>query len=388
MSNDPSTAPIAPLRGEFSCATTEIRFLHQQSGVILRDLRRSLLLCSLFYVLFGISDIMALGLHAAFGSLLSRLAIPVVALACLRYAGRSDATVHAPLRAATVFTLCWAASYFIVMSYRLGDIMLHAMSWVIISIIIYILIPNRLPIMTAITVGSSLGFLAIAWEAHPVSSRHLVTVTMLLVSANAFGVMLAQRNARLWREQYWAQQVLTNLSVRDPLTGCYNRRHLNTGLLDGEIARARRYRLSLSLIMCDLDGFKKINDTHGHHAGDELLRSFATLVQSMTREAIDTVVRYGGEEFLIILPETRLDGALELAERVRAAFAAQRIEVDGRELGTTASFGVVDADFGGSHAVTPQGMIALADQLMYEAKHGGRNQVRARQLGEPIERAS
>jgi diguanylate cyclase (GGDEF)-like protein len=203
-----------------------------------------------------------------------------------------------------------------------------------------------------------------------------------------FGVIVAQRHARLWREQYRAQQVLTNLSIRDPLTGCYNRRHLNAALLDGEIARARRYRLSLSLIMCDLDGFKKINDSHGHHAGDELLRSFATLVQAMTREAIDTVVRYGGEEFLIILPETRLDGARELAERVRAAFAAQRIELDGGlSLGTTASFGVVGADFGGSHAVTPQGMIALADQLMYEAKHAGRNLVKARQLGQRIEQA-
>ena len=90
----------------------------------------------------------------------------------------------------------------------------------------------------------------------------------------------------------------------------------------------------------------------------------------------------------VILPETRLDGASQLAERVRATFAAQRIEVDGISLGTTASFGVVDADFGGSHAVTPQGMIALADQLMYEAKHGGRNQVRARPLGQKTERVA
>jgi diguanylate cyclase (GGDEF)-like protein len=251
--------------------------------------------------------------------------------------------------------------------------------------VIYLLIPNRLPSTALITVGASLGFLGLAWHRHAVDTRYLTTMTTLLICANVFGVVLALRNARLWREQYWAQQVLANLSVRDPLTGSYNRRHLNAGLLDAEITRARRYRLSLSLIMCDLDGFKKINDTHGHHAGDEMLRSFAALVQSMTRESIDTVVRYGGEEFLIILPETRLDGALELAERVRAAFAAQRTEVEGLLLATTASFGVVGADFGGSHAVTPQGMIALADQLMYEAKHAGRNQVRARQLGQRLE---
>jgi diguanylate cyclase (GGDEF)-like protein len=116
--------------------------------------------------------------------------------------------------------------------------------------------------------------------------------------------------------------------------------------------------------MCDLDGFKAINDTYGHHAGDELLRRFADLLQAMTRESIDTVVRYGGEEFLIILPETRLDGAVELAERVRAAFAAQRIVCGDAVLATTASFGVVGADFGGEpgdHAAGPHRRRGRAD---------------------------
>jgi diguanylate cyclase (GGDEF)-like protein len=386
MSNEPSSASIAALRGEFSCAATEIGFLHAQSAAILRDLRRGLLLCSLFYMVFGVSDIAALGVERAIVPLLSRLAIPFVAAACLYYARRPNAAVRAPCHAATAFTLCWAASYFVVISYRPADILLHGMSWAVMAMVIHVLIPNRLLYAAAISIASTAIFIGLAWIEHAVDTRFLSSLTMLLVCANVFGVIVAQRHARLWREQYWAQQVLTNLSIRDPLTGSYNRRHLNAGLLDGEIARARRYRLSLSLIMCDLDGFKKINDNHGHHAGDELLRAFASLVQTMTRESIDTVVRYGGEEFLIILPETRLEGARELAERVRAAFAAQRVELDGGlSLGTTASFGVVGADFGGSHALTPQGMIALADQLMYEAKHAGRNLVKARQLGQRIE---
>jgi diguanylate cyclase (GGDEF)-like protein len=220
------------------------------------------------------------------------------------------------------------------------------------------------------------------------STRELISMTLLILFANAFGAVAANRHARLWREQYWTQQVLTSLSIRDPLTGCYNRRHLNAALLDGELARARRYRLQLSLIMCDLDGFKAINDNHGHQAGDELLRGFAALLQSMTRDAIDTVVRYGGEEFLIILPETRLDGAVELAERVRAAFADLRIDCEGITLATTASFGVVGIDFARWQAVTPQALIAAADELMYDAKRGGRNQVRARQLAQSAERAA
>jgi len=248
------------------------------------------------------------------------------------------------------------------------------------AVAILIFIPNRPLTAFVIALGASLAFVLLAWHLQTAGTRQLISITMMIVFANVFGALAANRHARLWREQYWAQLVLKNLSVRDPLTGCYNRRHLNAALLDGEIARARRYRLHLSLIMCDLDGFKTINDTHGHHAGDELLRAFAGLLQPMTRESIDTVVRYGGEEFLIILPETPLDGALELAERVRVAFAAQRIRIGDVELSTTASFGVASVDFGSTQAVTPQALIAAADELMYDAKRAGRNRVRAHQL--------
>jgi diguanylate cyclase (GGDEF)-like protein len=385
MQNTPSTASIAQLRGEFSCAATEVGFLHQQAGVLVRDLRRALVFCALAYMLFGATDILALGWPTAAYPMLARASIGVVALAGLRYLRRTADPVKAVYLTSTIFTILGMASYMVVVYHRPQDILLHGMSVALLSLVTFVFIPNRLSNAFLIALGSSLAFIALAWWQHLETTRHLISMTMMIVVSNGFGLLAAHRHARLWREQYLAQQVLTNLSIRDPLTGCYNRRHLNAALLDGEIARARRYRLSLSMIMCDLDGFKAINDTHGHHAGDELLRSFAQLAQAMTRDAIDTVVRYGGEEFLIILPETRLDGAVELAERVRAAFAAQRTEIGGLSLGTTASFGVVGAEFGGSHAVTPQGMIALADQLMYEAKRGGRNQVRARQLGQRVE---
>jgi diguanylate cyclase (GGDEF)-like protein len=385
MSTIPSTASIARLRGEFSCAATEAGFLRQQAGVIVRDLRRALILCSAAYMLFGVTDILALGWPTAIYPMLARAAIGAVAFAGMRYVRAAAAPVRAVYLTSTVFTILGMASYLVVVCYRPDDILVHGMSTALLCLVIFVFIPNRLSNAFVVALSASLVFVALAWCQHLESTRHLISMTMLIVVANVFGVLAAHRQARLWREQYWTQQILTNLSIRDPLTGCYNRRHLNAALLDGEIARARRYRLSLSMIMCDLDSFKAINDTHGHHAGDELLRSFAQLAQAMTRDSIDTVVRYGGEEFLVILPETRLPGAVELAERVRAAFAAQRTEIGGLSLGTTASFGVVSADFSGSTAVTPQGMIALADQLMYEAKHGGRNQVRARQLGQRID---
>ncbi|WP_075792318.1 GGDEF domain-containing protein [Massilia putida] len=388
MPNDPIPAAIARLRGEFVCAATEIGFLHAQSRTILRDLRRALTLCSLFYMMFSVTDILALGLPGAIPSLLARSTVPMLAWVGVRHAWRAPAPVTAAYRVASAFTLLGMLTYMIVAWRRPADTLLHGTSVGLMAVVVLIFIPNRLRTAVAIALGASLVFIALSWHQHLESTRHLVSMTMLILFANAFGAVAANRHARLWREQYRTQQVLTNLSVRDPLTGCYNRRHLNAALLDGEIARARRYRLSLSLIMCDLDGFKAINDTYGHHAGDELLRSFAHLLQTMTRESVDTVVRYGGEEFLIILPETRLDGATELAERVRTAFAALRVDCGDAALATTASFGVVGADFAVSQAITPQSLIAVADELMYEAKRGGRNQVRARQVEPGIARVA
>jgi diguanylate cyclase (GGDEF)-like protein len=380
MPTDPSTASIALLRGEFSCPSTEAAFRHEQSGAILRYLCRALLLCSLFYLMFGVNDIAVLGAHAAAGPMLARLCMPVLAFALWRGVRRAANPVRAAYRAASIFTTYWLASFLVVTWHRPQDLLLHAMSMVIIVLVIHIFIPNRPLYALAIAAGGSLAFTAQAWLQHVETTRHLASMSMLLLFSNTFGALAGNRYARLWRKQFRAQQVLTDLSIRDPLTGCYNRRHLNAALLDGEIARARRYRLSLSLIMCDLDGFKAINDTRGHQAGDELLRAFAALLQAMTRESVDTVVRYGGEEFLIILPETGLDGAVELAERVRAAFAALRVDVDGAPLSTTASFGVTGVDFGAGQALAPQALIASADELMYEAKRGGRNRVSARQF--------
>jgi diguanylate cyclase (GGDEF)-like protein len=366
MPNKPSIAQIAPMRGEFSCATTEAQFLQAQAGTILHDLRRSLLFSSLFYPLFAQADLANLGLQpVTFVLLVSRLLLPAAAVIALKYTRRSNNRVQAAFRAATWFKVYGMASYMLVVILRPHDTLLHGISMVVLVAVLYNFIPNRLVNDVAVAFGATAVFLPLACLLSDERPARLISMTMLLLLANMFGALAARRQARLWREQYWAQQILTNLSMRDPLTGCFNRRHLNAALLDGEIARACRYELSLALIMCDLDGFKAINDTYGHDAGDELLRDFARVLQTMTRESVDTVVRYGGEEFLILLPETGLEGAVELAERVRTAFAASRCACDGLAVGTTASFGVVGADFGLGHTITPQTMIALADELMY-----------------------
>ena len=177
---------------------------------------------------------------------------------------------------------------------------------------------------------------------------------------------VAQRTAQL----EWALQENLALTVTDPLTGCFNRRHLDARLGE-EVLRCRRSGLPLAVIMADLDHFKRVNDTLGHGAGDTLLRGIAGLFRGAMRERIDWVARFGGEEFVIVLPDTSPEAAVAVAERLRAAVASARFMHDGHELRATASFGVA----GGLDSGDAASLLARADALLYQAKAAGRDRV-------------
>jgi diguanylate cyclase (GGDEF)-like protein len=165
------------------------------------------------------------------------------------------------------------------------------------------------------------------------------------------------------------------LSRKDSLTGCYNRGYLNEHL-SHEIKRATRYHHTFSLALCDLDHFKKVNDTYGHLCGDMVLREFVECILSLIRSDMDWLARYGGEEFLLVLPETSFKNANRLAERLRKQISKKAFKWEGQKIPITASFGVTGFDkIGPGENFSPDDLIDMADQYLYQAKNKGRNKV-------------
>jgi diguanylate cyclase (GGDEF)-like protein len=165
-----------------------------------------------------------------------------------------------------------------------------------------------------------------------------------------------------------ARDALDRLSRTDSLTGLANRRELESRL-EEERLRSARSGLPFSVVMMDLDGFKAVNDAHGHAAGDAVLRHAATRSRELAR-SVDTVGRWGGEEFLFILPSTPLDGASKLAEKVRESLASTTVDVTGTPVRVTATFGVAESD--GSRG---EELVRRADEALYEGKRAGRDRV-------------
>jgi diguanylate cyclase (GGDEF)-like protein len=174
-------------------------------------------------------------------------------------------------------------------------------------------------------------------------------------------------------ELIMAREALREQATRDGLTHLWNRTAI-LQVLDQELSRASRNKSPLALMMADLDHFKQINDTYGHHAGDAVLREAASRMSGSVRRH-DFIGRYGGEEFLIVLPDSHLDGAIAQAERLREAMAAEAFHVDELFLSVTASFGVAWLD----HPTPDQAddLLRQADAGLYQAKREGRNRVAA-----------
>ncbi|WDP91435.1 MAG: GGDEF domain-containing protein [Desulfobacter sp.] len=190
--------------------------------------------------------------------------------------------------------------------------------------------------------------------------------------------MAARQNKEYWSaldNEYLLERktkALKRLSNRDELTGLSNRRHFNQ-TFSYEWDRASRKQTTLNILICDVDHFKKVNDRHGHPAGDAYLQMTAALLQKVYKRKTDVVARYGGEEFIVLMTDESPEAALALAEEFRQRIASAHIDFENRRIRATMSIG---------HAcTTPQArqtgqtLIALADHALYRAKASGRNRV-------------
>jgi len=196
---------------------------------------------------------------------------------------------------------------------------------------------------------------------HNLGVRPMAVSIMLDISKRKQAELRAEELHALLREQ----------SIRDALTGLYNRHYLDAAL-ELECGRARAASDVFSLVMCDIDHFKAVNDGYGHPVGDDVLVVIASLIDK-SRGPADLAFRYGGEEFLIVLPGHTTAMAADWADALRRVLQAQTMKPEPNAFGITASFGVASFP---QHAQDHGEVIALADRALYEAKRRGRNQVR------------
>ncbi len=170
------------------------------------------------------------------------------------------------------------------------------------------------------------------------------------------------------------------LSATDDLTRVNSRRFFSKHF-PREVERAARYGRALSLVLCDIDLFKSVNDTYGHAGGDQVLRQFGERLQQSLRRGVDWVARIGGEEFAVVLPETGYQQALDVARRLRAAVARPPFTTEGKAIEVTASFGLCGLDRvpAGDRRLAER-VLKIADAALYRSKNAGRNRVTATML--------
>ncbi len=187
-------------------------------------------------------------------------------------------------------------------------------------------------------------------------------------------LILAKINLEnLTKELEAKNKILDNLANIDGLTGLYNHRYFQN-VLDQEINRAVRHGSSMSILMVDIDFFKKVNDTYGHQVGDFILSEFSKIIQENIRQ-YDILARYGGEEFVVLLPETTIEDALVVAEKLRSIIEQTPFQDNREKYYITASFGLANCTPATEDNFSKNTFINQADQALYEAKEKGRNRV-------------
>jgi diguanylate cyclase (GGDEF)-like protein len=251
---------------------------------------------------------------------------------------------------------------------------------VIVPFAIYMLSPLKMKSTVALAFGFSAGTIYIDhFYKFGVEPMVLSVATTAQFAVHALGWLSAlqlqtyrRKSFQAYIDEKDAKEMVAYLANIDPLTKSLTRRHF-FGIAEGEFMRFKRYQRPMSVMVIDADYFKKINDTYGHHAGDLALRSLS-LVAMDHKRVQDTFGRLGGEEFGLLLPETNLQQALVVAQRIRTMWEGSPVILDGELIHSTVSIGVTEASI---EDTVFDDLLLRADKLLYKAKNAGRNRVEA-----------
>ena len=353
--------------GEFKDKSIEDEFFNQDMKKAMNYIRPIILLLGILYTLFIIPDYFFIQSAERFGAVLAcRISFILLVVFLLVRFNRT-----ANFRLATI----WVTVYeifavilfmFVFYQYENPDFLIQAFGIMIINLAIF-MVPNRWIYMVLVAIITLASFTILSmYFVKDVGVSHFSAGIVYNLVVIVLGSITSFRNHSQRRINYIVNKELVRLSTTDPLTGIYNR-----AKFDEELKRcktySRRYDAPLSLIIFDFDNFKDINDTFGHPVGDRVMVDMVAIINEKIR-GTDIFARWGGEEFIILLPNTAHKDAADLAERLRVETDRHEFDTAGR---VTCSFGVVEL----TRDENAENMIDRADKLLYQAKNSGRNRV-------------
>lgn len=396
MNDVTSQYKISKWFAEFSDRDTEASFQSHVQPIVTRQLRTALLVWGVLLLLFAIPDYLDMGMTRPFYYLLAYRLVMIIGLLTLFFIITPETKIFKISHPVMWFIIVYLSGFMLFFIYK-PDLVYMVVAVLMIQLLALLIF---IPIRFIMTFSASLygvfiivltSYLLSITTSNPIyTTSNMISLFVILLLPVGVGAATTHRLGIMHRREFalWIESqtinrqleeeinrrikleaALKEMAATDPLTGLYNRREYDM-LFQHEMERANRMNTPLSVGIIDLDHFKQVNDTYGHAAGDEVLRRTARLFRENLR-TMDVVGRWGGEEFIIMLPEIAIDQANMTCNRLLKALAATDIDVGSASIKITATIGITQLLPGDKI----DEVIRRADEALYKGKEAGRNRV-------------